>query len=163
MVALYGLPDSVRYLKQGFRVNLDRRQANNGWCDESIDQNPETRNINDEKGKRRADYYTSIMKEANIAYNRGLLLKAIRLCQHASVVPVLVTTPVYYTFRVHMDLQKYERMQEIVHSLGNESGAKYFNHLDDQRFDIDDFYDDDHLNGRGAEKFSKILDKEALQ
>jgi hypothetical protein len=163
LIALYGLTDSVRYLKLGFHGNPVEHLADNGWLETPFDKSHENKNISDERGKRRADYHTAGMSEANIPYNRNELLRAITLCKNANVVPVLITIPVYHTYRDHMDRNKYERMQENVHSVGIETGTKYFNYLDDQRFDIDDFSDNDHLNAPGAEKFSKIVDQEVLQ
>ena len=160
MIALYGLTDSIRFLKRRFRVDL-QPQTNNGWAEEPPDKNH--KNISDEKGKTRAEFHTAGMTQTNIDYNRALLVKAIRLCKIAGVVPVLITTPVYHTYRDHMDRNRYERMQKVVYSLCSETGARYFNYLDDHRFDVDDFYDNDHLSTHGAEKFSKILDQEILQ
>ena len=38
-------------------------------------------------------------------------------------------------------------------------GVEYVNLIDDPRFTPEDFFDSDHLNGRGAEKLSRLLDQ----
>jgi len=161
MVMLYGLTDSVRYLKKWFKVNLTEHLSENGYYENNPDKNHE--NISDEKGKIRVEFHTAGMTEANIVYNRALLFRAIGLCKNAGVVPFLITTPVYHTYRDHMDHDKYDRMQKVIRDLCEKTGTKYFNYLDDPRFDIDDFSDNDHLNACGAEKFSTILDQEVLR
>jgi hypothetical protein len=161
-IALYGVPESTRYLRLRFNVNLAEHLASNGWYEVAFDKDDE-KNINDASGKTRVDFHNASMAETNIAYNRALLLKAICLCKDAGVVPILITTPVYHTYRDHIDRDKFERMQKVIHGLCIETSVKYFNYFADHRFDVDDFHDNDHLNAQGAEKFSKILDQEVLQ
>jgi len=150
MIAWYGVPVCLGYLRKGF-------------TEEPFKSQPKEVAFNDESGKLRVDEFHGQMDPTNIAPNRVTLLQTIVLCQKAKVIPVLVTVPVYRTFRAHMDRAKYERMQDVIHGLCDETGVRYFNYLDDARFDIDDFGNIDHLNWRGAEKFSRILDSEVLQ
>ena len=42
-------------------------------------------------------------------------------------------------------------------------GIEYYNYLKHSRFVKEDFKDNDHLNPKGAEKFSKIVDMEILK
>jgi hypothetical protein len=161
MIALYGLTDSARYFKHRFKDSLAEQVETNGWYDIPLDKDHP--NISDESGKARAEFHDAFMAKGNIAYNRALLVKAMRSYKNAGVVPVLITTPVFRTYRDHLDGDKYERMQEVIRGICEETGSKYFNYLDDRRFDIDDFSDNDHLDAPGAEKFSKILDREVLQ
>ncbi len=39
----------------------------------------------------------------------------------------------------------------------------YYNYLKDDRFSAEDFFDSDHLNTRGAEKFSRLLRDEIIE
>ena len=157
-IALYGVPESTRYLRLRFNVNLAEHLASNGWYEVAFDKE-DKKNISDASGKTRVEFHNSDMAEANIAYNRALLLKAIRLCENAGVVPILITTPVFSHTEIISTAMSSSAVQKVIHQLCTETGVKYFNYFDDQRFDVDDFHDNDHLNAHGAEKLAKSSTK----
>jgi hypothetical protein len=51
-------------------------------------------------------------------------------------------------------------MYSTIEMIKNKYHLSYFNHFKDDRFVEDDFWDDDHLNDVGAEKFTRILNEE---
>ena len=73
---------------------------------------------------------------------------------------MLVTLPVSYTYSNHIDKSKYLWMQERIRGLCTEYHIRYLNYFTDRRFGPEDFSDPDHLNSKGSEKLSRILNKE---
>lgn len=53
-------------------------------------------------------------------------------------------------------------MQNEIRALTERHGLEYYNYLKDERFGVEDFQDGDHLNTKGAEKFSLILKDEVI-
>ena len=41
--------------------------------------------------------------------------------------------------------------------ISEHSNVAYYDFMADDRFSVDDFYDQDHLNESGADKFTKLL------
>jgi lysophospholipase L1-like esterase len=103
-----------------------------------------------------------LIKEKNIPENIKYLETLIEKLQSKNVRPVLVTTPVYHTYSDNIDKKNYDLMQKNVNDLVKKYNIKYFNYFTDNRFIDKDFITSDHLNEMGAEKFSKILDKDIL-
>jgi hypothetical protein len=57
-----------------------------------------------------------------------------------------------------MDSGKYGRMQRILRETAEKHRTVvHLNYGSDKRFSDDDFYDGDHLNVKGAQKFSDLL------
>lgn len=54
-------------------------------------------------------------------------------------------------------------MQETLKQISEKDGVPYFNYLRDERFTTQDFVDSDHLNKRGAEKFTRILNEDVVK
>ena len=49
-----------------------------------------------------------------------------------------------------------------INVLSKKCNIPYYDYFKGDRFEESDFYDNDHLNFMGAEKFSKILDNETV-
>jgi hypothetical protein len=54
-------------------------------------------------------------------------------------------------------------MQETIKQITEKYGVPYFNYLRDDRFTEEDFVNSDHLNNKGAEKFSYILNEDVVK
>jgi hypothetical protein len=50
-----------------------------------------------------------------------------------------------------------EEFQKIINENADNKNIFYLNYFSDKRFTMSDYYDYDHLNGRGSIKFSRIL------
>ena len=95
------------------------------------------------------------------------LYDIINLCKKIGAKPILVTTPYLKEFseeikqndnEFHKDF--YEILDEVVHT----TDVKYYDYSNDDRFcsNYDLFVDVDHLNHKGARKFTNILMREVL-
>lgn len=151
MIAWYGIPLSTTHLKQGFREKTSSGTAPAVPYEFTA-----------ETGRRRIEHHHAEMNPTNREANRATLLRTIALLKNARVTPILITSPCHATYRDHMNPETYATMQTLISNVCRETGAQYFNHLADPRFDTADFHDTDHLNARGAEKFRQIVETEIL-
>ncbi|MEI8133278.1 MAG: SGNH/GDSL hydrolase family protein [Leptolinea sp.] len=76
---------------------------------------------------------------------------------------VLLTLPVTKEFYTNINLKKYNAVQKQILQLSKQNNIPYYDYIQDSRFSDEDFYNYDHMNPRGAEKISRILDSEVIQ
>ncbi|MCH5347022.1 MAG: hypothetical protein J1E63_07920 [Muribaculaceae bacterium] len=89
----------------------------------------------------------------NVAY-----LSAIAsYCRERDIQLVLVTMPALESYRDNLNPGQYKMVTHLADSLARRYDFTYLNMIDDPRFVESDFYDADHFNLLGAEKFTKIL------
>lgn len=110
----------------------------------------------DENGKRIINY-----DEIEACYN------IIELCKSKGIRPILITTPYLqeYTDGVKMIAPCFENdFTSIISEIQTKTGAEYYDYSDDIRFRkrYDLFYDMDHLNADGAQKFTAAIMKELV-
>jgi hypothetical protein len=68
----------------------------------------------------------------------------------------------FATYRRDIDPAVFGEMIQAATSLAARHGIPFHDYIPDGRFTLDDFYDNDHLNARGAEKFTRLLLDEAV-
>ena len=86
------------------------------------------------------------------------LKKIFLICQSRNIRLLIITTPAYDAYRMQLESSRLGKMQTVVSDLiASNKNMLYINYLSDNRFESNDFYDADHLNHNGAEKFSRIL------
>jgi hypothetical protein len=89
--------------------------------------------------------------------NRRLLVASIKSCQGHGASCVLVTTPYQACFLDNVSEEMRREQAEGERIVIAETGVRLFDHSHDGAFVSDEFYDCDHLNKKGATKFTKIL------
>ncbi len=156
---LYGFKKSLSYLFLKQNDKDLRHISQSGW--EGRTYNP--LKISDRKGKKRAEFHKSICFEANSGKNLESLHALLRELSKRDIKCVLVTTPTYGTYYHHLDKGLLLESKKIINQLVDKYSCSYFNYLKDNRFNKEDFYDNDHLNSEGAEKFSQIIDNEIIR
>ncbi|HAH32825.1 MAG TPA: hypothetical protein DCL44_10985 [Elusimicrobia bacterium] len=114
----------------------------------------------DKTGKYFVEQHHNVMREKFRQSNIRYLRKSIEFSLQRGITPMLVTLPVSYTYSNHIDKSKYLWMQERIRGLCTEYHIRYLNYFTDRRFGPEDFSDPDHLNSKGSEKLSRILNKE---
>ena len=96
------------------------------------------------------------IKEVNISFVKEIL----DFCDNNNLKSVLVTTPQSYLYNNIIGEKNYqERIYDIIALLQKEKDFIYLDYSHDKRFEreMELFYDDDHLNKKGANLFTKIL------
>ena len=158
LMALYGGKESFNYMLKGFKVNLAEHVQPNGWYASTNPLGP----INAEAGRKRVLSYNSDMQADNYNRNYQRLDDVFRLLRQKGVEPVIITPPIYHTCYDNLDPAKLRKMEELIHALCSRYQVHYFNYLEDKRFILADFSDNDHLNPQGAKKFTGILNEDIL-
>lgn len=128
----------------GTSYTLDRKDKEN-W-DKSISIKAAQRHTKDDFSRLNQNY--------------NYLKYMARYCRNNGIRMILVTTPVWKSYYIHLKKKQLNVMSSSIKKLANEENVEYHNYLCDPRFVEDDFYDGDHLSNVGAKKFSKILRQE---
>jgi len=81
-------------------------------------------------------------------------------CQNKGIRLILVTTPAWHDYYDKLDQEQLLKMYELTHKLQKEFNLPYLDYLKSPLFGEDDFFDADHLSDVGAEKFTKILNRD---
>ena len=90
--------------------------------------------------------------------NRDYLKQIVITCEQRNVQVVLVGTPIWRTYYEHMDKDQLNAMYSSVDEIvSKHSNVIFYDYMIDKRITIDDFFNQDHLNGPGADKFTKLL------
>jgi hypothetical protein len=103
-----------------------------------------------------------LMKSQHVQENAVILEDIIHELKVRGIKLVLVTTPVTHYYSDGMNAGQYQQMQDILKRLSLDYGVRYFNYSFDSRFLDEDFYDCDHLNLHGAQKFSLLLKADVI-
>ncbi|QDO92552.1 hypothetical protein FNB79_00655 [Formosa sediminum] len=109
-------------------------------------------------GERIAKKHTAIT-DNYYTENVNILERIVKMCNKHNINVLLVTMPAYHSYVNKLDtLQLRKTIDAGVNMQQQYENCRYFNLLNDKRFDKQDFIDVDHLNATGAEKFSKLID-----
>jgi hypothetical protein len=147
-VALYGGTESLARVFSSSRLGAHQATAN------------ERRDLDPASGARRLKYHHSLMKQERIAANLRETETLFDELRARGLRVVIVTPPVFTTYSSHVDPARYRRFQDAVRDLARRYGAEYANYFDDRRFEAADFSNHDHLNPKGANKFTLLLARE---
>lgn len=113
-------------------------------------------------GLKRIEAQNGIMDRTMVGENEKLLGEIIELCIAANIEPVIITTPALNVYEENLDKRIYLEMQNTIAHFCKKYNIKYYNYMSDGRFSVEDFCDADHLNFKGADKFSRVLNQEIL-
>lgn len=139
-----------------------KKIVNNSFVQYSKNQSYEERKSNVEK---RGLAFLGVNDERltlNPNYNMKILLNLLDFIDKKGGKPILVTTPQTYLLNEVITSDNYnERLYKNIEFLKEKYGKKiqYLDYSHDERFEnnLDLFFDNDHLNKKGAKKFTKIV------
>jgi hypothetical protein len=85
--------------------------------------------------------------------------------QKKNIAVAIVVLPTDASYHAHLDKVKTELMNRKLDEFAHRHHIKFVDYTKDPRFSLDDFTWEmvDHMNARGAMKFSKILDEEVIK
>jgi len=75
-----------------------------------------------------------------------------------NIEPILFSSPTYRDYNKYLNGKQVGRNLADIHSICKKNDIQYWRFDDDIRFSKEDFYNQDHLNKKGASKFSIFLD-----
>lgn len=116
--------------------------------------------LNPESGKAAAARHFSSLHSEDLPANVERAARLVRECQGRGVDVVLVITPTHECYRCELDQPALRRMRETTERFRREQQVRVLDYFEDERFTTDDFADGDHLNGRGAERFTMLLQRD---
>ena len=158
-IALYSPGVSIDYLMQGFDVDISRNDSN-GW--QSLLGGPIEFLLTDESSENRMLAHNEFIHRNHLNDNLSYIDRLLTELQSRDVRVVLVTVPVYGRYLKHADPQILSENHRIIAGIASRYSVSYHDYSRDTRFGYQDFYDPDHLNQTGAQKFSRLLDAEVL-
>ncbi len=113
-----------------------------------------------ETGKLAAFRHTENIEEAKYICDEHITFLSfmIEWCEKRNIKVVLFTPPAYKTYRENLDKKQFQMMLKTCREIAFKyKNCVYHNFIADSTFSEKDFYDADHLNKKGAEKFTKKL------
>jgi len=129
----------------------------NGW--EKTHAPDDSLTISDKTGLERVRLHNAIISPANQVRTEQYLGEMIRKLIPRSVRVLFVSAPVYKTYAKFLNPSTERQNRAIIDRLCSKYGVAYYDFTRDTGYARGDFYDNDHLNAKGAEKFSRRLDK----
>lgn len=149
------------YINHAFDIEFDCRT--NGFSALSIERRQAAGDDWD-RGQEVATLY----KEKNAQFlqeRKSSCIKAFdnlaKQCAERGVQLILYTAPVTKQYRQTMDSDQWLQIQQAVQQIKQQNtNVHYYNFIDDKAFSDDDFKDADHLLESGANKLTKLIDKQ---
>ena len=97
-------------------------------------------------------------RESNYKDNISILNNITNWALERNVEVILITTPGYKIYRENLNEVQLAAIMEISAQLSEKySNCRYINLLNESSFGAEDYYDADHLNEKGAEKLSLLI------
>lgn len=150
---------NIEKIRRGLTSDISCDTNGFYWSKKNVDKNSH-RNIDWIKnGLTRASYHhVDELNSQTYKENSMYLNKIIDLCSIHGVFVVILTSPTWSTYRDNLRSEQLNKMVVFCDSVAsNNNNVMYLNMINDNRFTNDDFFDSDHLNIIGANKFTKIL------
>ena len=157
-IALFTPKEAIRLASGGF-LGAAEAEAKRNQTPATITRGEVSENY----GRLRVLGHESQMRQADLPANVAALERVCALLKRRNVSVVFITVPTHHTYYDQINVTSYQRMQETIKQITERSGVPYFNYLRDDRFTTEDFIDSDHLNKRGAEKFTRILNEDVVK
>jgi hypothetical protein len=159
-VALYGPDVALGYVRRNFKVK-PFLVLPNGFSYSPKDTFTRFAQVTDSWGKVRAADLTA-RGPGHLRENIADLDTLLGELRRRHVKAAFFTTPVLDCVSRHLDPAIALRNTQIVDSLCAVYGCFYADYSLDKRFVVEDFRDGDHLNFRGAQKFSRIVNQDII-
>lgn len=84
----------------------------------------------------------------------------IEILKSKNITPILFTAPTYEEYNDFLDEKVIDKNNKTIKDICEKYNILYFNHMNNSTFKKEDFYNANHLNKKGALKFSKILNNQ---
>lgn len=153
--ALYKTLSVVLDLAKGRRTDFATCVDDRGWCDAPKEW-AAPRGTDDARQMINGNH--SNMREEHIPANTAVLDHLLATLHGRDIDVVIVIMPISPAYQAAMRPATWDRGQHIVQELAKKYGARYLSFEPDSRLTDDDFNDVNHLNARGAVRFSEYLD-----
>ncbi len=109
-----------------------------------------------ESYRNRADHF----KEPKDSMREDVILDLkdfITKLKEKDIEPILFSCPTYAGYNQYLDTNILNQNAADIGEISKAYNIQYWPYMDSDKFSLDEFYDSDHLNKKGAKKFTKIL------
>jgi hypothetical protein len=170
-VALYTWKATLGYARHNFSANPTCDPLPNGFapasCPSGFGNDPgdtitHLTQVRDDWGKARVQCLDSMIEASHLSENLADLDTMVGELRRRHIQVVFISLPVSDCFSRHLNPAIKLRNEQIIDSLCLKYDCRRADYGSDSRFVVSDFRDGDHLNFRGAEKLSKILDRDFI-
>jgi hypothetical protein len=155
-VALASPETAFNSLCQGFRKSRAREVDPRGWNTALAERRPG--DLLDPAARLRVAGHIAMVRPAHLAANLGYLEALVSEAQARHIEVVLVTLPVWDSYRRMGRPDLWEQSRRAVEALAARHGIRYLDYFAEPRMGAGDFYDSDHLDSAGGIHFTRILD-----
>lgn len=155
-VALYSPHAAMEALLRGFRGDRAPHVDDRGWYRVPDE---DRWGVGPDQAKKRLGVHHSFMHLEYFSANAARLEQMVMYLRGRGLEVVLLTTPVWDTYRAGVHERLWEPTRALAGELARKHGARYLNLQAEPRLTADDFEDPDHLNADGAVHFAHILDE----
>lgn len=153
--ALYKTLSALLDLAKGRRADFATCVDDRGWCDAPQEwAAPRT----DVAARQMIDGNHSNMHEEHVPGNTAALEQLLAMLHERGIDVVILFMPVSAAYQAAMHQDSWKREQDIVQDLARKYGARCLSFVGEPRLTDEDFNDVNHLNARGAVRFSGFLD-----
>lgn len=154
--------DIIRLIKSLFGTNMDADMWNMVTDKKMLEQQAYRTYIGHIKHK--------LNEDGKRLYNQeeiSALYDMINFCKKRNITPILITTPYLSEYILQIkknDATFFDDFYSVLNQVVYDTGVQYYDYSADTRFNHDYslFFNPDHLNRSGAEKFTSILQEEIL-
>lgn len=155
-IALYGV-DAKAYANTNFLTPVDIITSSSGWFNSGDVDAPLA-----VFGVNAAAAHNVLGDVKNYDRNLGNWETLIPLLKRKNVIPIIVVPPTDVSYYRHLDKAKIGSMNQKLTEFTNRHGIKFVDYTYESRFSLNDYTWEmpDHINQRGAMKFSRMLDEE---
>jgi hypothetical protein len=136
-----------------------RDEPNRGWMPYAAKFDPET-------GKRAVERHARLVRASRperFEQNVAQVKETVRACRAAGVECVLFVMPAHVVYRSELADKLRTGTERLLNAVRTDTPVRFLDFSADPRFAADDFADGDHLNERGAKKFSPLLETAVFQ
>lgn len=157
---LYTPRVSLLYAFKLFHVDLRDNLRRNGYSWK--DTTGSLLRINDILGRERVEFYDRLHFPSRFNEICSTLERFVERCKKRGLKVIFITPPVCDTYYKFTNPEVNRINTETVNKMSTKYNCPYYDYFRDKRFSSRDFFDNDHLNFAGAEKFTRILDHDIL-
>lgn len=116
-----------------------------------------TSNLSEDIGKKQALLDGNKNYPETVKENIEILRKYLKLLKDNNIKPVVIVCPVSKYYAKYFPKRLIDEFYMIIRKIGKEYNFQFLDYFDSNLFCNEDFYDVSHLNHKGAEKFTNIL------
>lgn len=149
------------HIKNHFSGLIDAIPEKSGWYDSSTAPLPDlSKNIGPDGAKAHSITYDEDTAIVNLANWQ----KLINFLKQRGIDVVIIRVPEHESYLKNLDKNKNEHFTNGIKSLAFANGIRYLDYSADNRFYLTDYiYYVDHLNPKGAKKFSEIINHDFIE